>query len=134
MCGASSSLSLASAAAAGSHPADRPTVWKITNRSNAPHVPRQHARLTDRKGHVTGGAGETGRMVRAEKVIVDRLGHTHADKSVPLLPAIAFDAVDRIHRIVAADQEEVANIVATEHGEDGRKIGLREFVATASQG
>ena len=97
------------------------------------HVARQNARLLDRQRDVTRGGAEAGRVVGREKVVVDRLRHADAAKIVTLFLAVLFDAMDGVHRVVAAGEEVVTNIVLLELFENDREIGVLNLVAATAQ-
>ena len=121
MCGASSSADLGQRGGRR-QPAGR-TAHRLEDHVliDAFHVAGEHAGLLDRKGHVAGRAAEAGRVVGAAQIVVDRLGHAHADQFVALLAAIALHAMDGVHRVVAADEEEIADVVPAEHVQDARE-------------
>ena len=90
------------------------------------HVAGQHASLLDREGHVAARTAEAGRVVGHAEVVIDRLGHADADKFIALLAAVGLHAVDGVHRVVAADGEEVADIeaAAARRGFPGKSASL----------
>ena len=73
-------------------------------------------------------------MIGAEQVVVDGLGHAHTEELVPPRSAGDFDPMDGVHGIVAADQEEVADVVALEQLENAWKILVSELVPAGAQG
>ena len=97
------------------------------------HIARENARLLDRKRDVTRRGREARRMVRREEVVVDRLRDADAAKVVALRFAVFFDAADRVHRVVAAREEVVANVVLLELLENARKIGFLNLMTATSK-
>src|SRR5262249_6118259 len=69
------------------------------------------AGLHDGRGQVLGHAAVARAVVGPHQVVVDGLGHPHHPQLVPLLPGQAVDLVGGVHRVVAADVEEVADVV-----------------------
>ena len=101
---------------------------------DALHVAGEHAGLLDREGHV---AGRRCRSRACGRCRTDRCRPSSARprrSTRSPAAAIRLDAMDRVHRVVAADEEEVADVVLAEHVEDAGKVGLLELVAAASQG
>ena len=99
-----------------------------------PHVAGQHAGLPHREGNVPSGAAEARRVVGAAQVVIDRLGHAHADQLIAVLTAVLLHAMNRVHRVVATDEKEVADVVLLQDFEDAGEVGVRKLVAAASQG
>jgi hypothetical protein len=62
-------------------------------------------------------------VVRAGQVVVDRLRHAHGDQLVVHLAGEAAELRRRVHRVVPADVEEVADVVRPEDLEDPLVVG-----------
>src|SRR5262249_57014358 len=60
---------------------------------------------------VLGHAAIAGAMVGADQIVVDRLGHADHAHFVTFTLSEAIDLVGGIHGVVAADVEEIADIV-----------------------
>ena len=97
------------------------------------HIARQDARLLNGKRHVTRGRSKSRRMIRREQVVVDRLRNADAAEIVTLRLAIFLNAADRVHRVVAACEEIVTDIVFLKLLKNDRKIGLLNLVSTAAK-
>src|SRR5205807_4089305 len=69
------------------------------------------ARLHDAGGQVLGGAAVAGAVVGARQVVMHGLGHADDAQFVPLPGGEAVEAGGGLHRLVAADEEEVADVV-----------------------
>ena len=75
-------------------------------------------------GDILGGRSEAGAVVRAEKVVVDGLGHAHHAALIADLLHIFGDLVAGIHGVVAAIVEEIADIVLFEDLQNALIIGI----------
>ena len=89
--------------------------------------------------HVLGGGGEAGAMVRAIQVVVDGLGHADDPTDVLFLLEEFADLIAGVHGVVAADIEEVADIVLLEHLHDPAIIRIvvhivLQLIAAGTQG
>ena len=66
-------------------------------------------------------------------VVVDRFRHADGDQIEPALAGQLGDLVGRVHRIVAADVEKIANVVGLEHVDRAVEIlGLRRLELVAA--
>ena len=75
------------------------------------HVAGQSAGLLHGQGRVSRRAGVSRCVVGGVEIVVDRLGHADAAKLVALPGREVSDAMDRIHRVVAADHEDSVDVV-----------------------
>ena len=62
------------------------------------------------------------------------MGHAHHDKVIALLMRQLGDAGRGVHRVVAADIEEIADIVAAQHVHDALEIFLLVFLELIAAG
>ena len=98
------------------------------------HIARQNARLFDRRRDVTSRRRETRGVVGREEVVVDRLRNAETAEIVTLFAAVFFDAADGVHRVVAAREEVITNIVLFQLFENAREVGFLNLVTAASEG
>ena len=89
---------------------------------------------------VLGGAAVAGGVVRNHQVIVDGFGHAHKADLAADVAAVISQLADGIHRVVAADVEEIADVQLFQNLEqldvDGLALGgvpVRQLVAAAAQ-
>jgi hypothetical protein len=57
-------------------------------------------------------------VIEADEIIVDRFGHMDRAEFVPLLARLACDNANRVGRIIAADVEEIADVMRLEDFEN----------------
>ena len=81
---------------------------------------------------IAGRAAVTGRVIdeferAVADVVVDRLGDAHADETQAPLVGEFGDLVGRIHRVVAADIAEVADVVGLEDFDEAVEVLLLRF-------
>ena len=94
--------------------------------------------LLDRRADVFGGRAVARRVVGVGQIVVDRLGNADKADVAADFGGVVAQFEDGIHAVVAADIEEVADIIAAQHVEnfliDGlHLVAFRQFVAAASQ-
>ncbi len=67
-------------------------------------------------------------------VVVDRLGHADADEAQTPLVGELGDLVGRVHRVVAADVAEIADVVGLEDFDQAVKVLLLRFAELVAAG
>ena len=95
--------------------------------------------LTQVMGVVARHRAVAGRMVeegefRVAQVIVDGLGHAGGDEVEPPVGRELADLVGRVLRVVAADVEEVADVVGLEDIDDALEIEVLPFLQLVAAG
>ena len=93
-------------------------------------------------GNILGRRAEAGGVVGAHKVVVNGLGHTHDPHGIAPLLGVRRHLGDRIHGVVAADIEEIADVVLFKNIEQtshhgvlvGRSRGGKLAAAGAQRG
>ena len=113
----------ASVAAHNLHELDGPTF---------PHSLRVSSRVTDGHSHETSRTPIAGAVIREGQIVIYRLGNADDSKVVPSLLGQRVHLVGRIHGVVAADIEEIANIVGPENLENALVVVFRQFVPDGS--
>ena len=83
--------------------------------------------------HEARRTGETRRVVVEHEVVVDRLRDVDAAQRVAGLGGLLGDDAHGVRRVVAADVEEVLDLVRLEHLEHLLAVGQIGFVACAAQ-
>ena len=98
-------------------------------RVNLLHVSSKNSCLLDGKSHVSCRRCKTGRVIGSEQVVVDGFRDTDTDHVIAVFFGIGLNAVDGVHRVVSADQEEIADVVLFEQFENDRQILLLQFMS-----
>ena len=97
------------------------------------HVAGEYARLLDAQSDVACGTGKARGVVRAEQVVIDRLRHADAAHIVTLPGRVLRHAMERVHRVVPADHEEIADVEFLKPLENHREIRLLHLVPRRTQ-
>ncbi len=105
----SQSSALASAAAAVSQPAWRPIISTMVTTARVVDV-RVADDFLHHDADVLGGAAVAGGVVGDHQVIVDGLGHAHKADVAADVCAVIGQLADGVHRVIAADVEEIADV------------------------
>jgi hypothetical protein len=101
---------------------------------HALHVAEQPAGLAHAEHVVAAGGGEARGVVGAEEIVVHGLGDADAVQLVAVLAAVLLHPMDGVHGVVAADEEEIADVVLAQHLEDAGEVLFLDLMAGGSQG
>ncbi len=85
---------------------------------DALHVAGQQPRLQDTQCYESRGTGEAGRVVCPVQIIVDSFRHADPLHRVAVGAGVLGDSMDCVHRIIAADHEQIANVMLLELRQD----------------
>ena len=129
----------ASRAAAGMKPIFRPIAWMTSTGSAGAEPGVLLVGLADVVGVVAGDRAVAGRVVEQRElgvaqVVVDRLGHAGGHQVEPALVRELAHLVGRVLRVVAADVEEVADVVGPEDVDDALEVLVLAFLELVPAG
>ena len=89
--------------------------------------------VTHGGGNPTGHTAVTWCVVGVAQVVINGLGHAHAAHLITGIRGKLTHAVRCVHRVIAADVEEVMDVVGLEDFENPLVIFRRELVAAGTQ-